>query len=30
MPQPHLDKIITVLGGAPNRFGVLAECHCRM
>lgn len=25
MPQPHLDKIITVLGGAPNRFGVLAE-----
>lgn len=25
MPQPHLEKIITVLGGAPNRFGVLAE-----
>jgi DNA helicase HerA-like ATPase len=25
MTHHHLEKIITVLGGAPNRFGVLAE-----
>lgn len=25
MPHRHLEKIITVLGGAQNRFGVLAE-----
>jgi DNA helicase HerA-like ATPase len=25
MPHHHLEKIITVLGGAQNRFGVLAE-----
>lgn len=25
MPHNHLDKIITVLGGVHNRFGVLAE-----